>query len=53
MTTFNCVLGIIASLISIIGILLGRNGGAYLFVLMALYFCVVNLIENIQHNGKE
>lgn len=52
MTTIDCVVGIIASLISIIGILLGRHGGVYVFVIMALIYCVINLIDNISERRK-
>lgn len=53
MSMLDCVVGIIASLISIIGALLGRNGGVYCFVILALIFCVLNLIDNIAERKKK
>jgi hypothetical protein len=53
MSMLDCVVGIIASLISIIGASLGRNGGVYCFVILALVFLVLKLIDNIEQRQKK
>lgn len=48
MSTFECVVGLITSGISIIGALLGKNGGVYAFVCIAFIYCVIDLSERIK-----
>ena len=53
MSTFECVSGLIASGISIIGALLGKNGGVYAFVCIAFIYCVIGLSERIKERGAD
>jgi hypothetical protein len=56
MSMLDCVVGIIGSIFSMIGFLLERNGTAYVFVILAFIYCVLNLIDKEQENkngGKE
>lgn len=50
MSMLDCVVGIIGSIFSMIGFLLERNGVAYVFVTLALIYCVLNLIDKAQEN---
>ena len=45
-----CVVGIICSIFSMIGFSLENNGAAYVFVTLALIYCVFNLIDKAQEN---
>lgn len=47
MSTYECVIGIITSLISIIGALFGSNGGVYGFTCFAFIYCVIALSGNL------
>ena len=53
MSTFECVIGLIASGISIIGALLGSNGGVNAFVCIAFIYCLIGLIERTKERGGE
>ena len=53
MSKFECVAGLIASGISIIGALFGRNGGVYAFVCIAYVYCWIGLIERTKERGGE